>query len=423
MAGIGPTGVLAKGQLEFTLTNLSSQSNTFYTGSKQSDPYFDKLNGNYSLLRTEYGLNERLTLSASIGHYPFKTIYEFAEEEGAEQHTISSGGFGDLIFLPRYRVFNKQANGHTSELNLGLGFKLPLSQANDSNYVGTSKFLNTSQGTPFIDSFEIWQLSPPLVQTTTGSVDMMASIFYLHTLGRDFTFFASGFYIHRGWNSIGVKFGDFSSLGLFISKSLGWGFSASMQVRGEWVGQMKTIKGIDFLSEYNIDQSSTGSFCVNLSPMLNYSYKSLRFFTMADMPVYQNLNGNQLGLPRQLTLGVSYFLFPDKDDKVCETPIEFTQLTDTLGGGLRDTTFKVFGNCSMCKATIESTVSKMKGISSAVYSVETNMLTLHFDEEVVTVEKVKKKLAKVGYDTETHKASKAAYNSLHGCCKYEREGI
>ncbi len=37
------------------------------------------------------------------------------------------------------------------------------------------------------------------------------------------------------------------------------------------------------------------------------------------------------------------------------------------------------------------------------------------------VQKVHLAIAKVGHDTNMHKAKDEVYNELHGCCKYERE--
>jgi copper chaperone CopZ len=80
---------------------------------------------------------------------------------------------------------------------------------------------------------------------------------------------------------------------------------------------------------------------------------------------------------------------------------------------------KVSGNCVMCKARIEK-AAKVEGISKAEWSDETKMLTLVYDPAKVNSEDVQKKIAAVGHDTEKFKADDKAYNSLPGCCKYER---
>jgi len=87
-----------------------------------------------------------------------------------------------------------------------------------------------------------------------------------------------------------------------------------------------------------------------------------------------------------------------------------------------DTTeqFIVYGNCGMCKRTIESSLHEVEGITAGEWDVETHVMTVSFNEEVITLEDIKQKIANVGYDSETHRATEKVYNALHGCCQYER---
>ncbi len=83
-------------------------------------------------------------------------------------------------------------------------------------------------------------------------------------------------------------------------------------------------------------------------------------------------------------------------------------------------TFKVYGNCGMCKATIERALKKKDGIVSRDWNVETKMLTVTFYPSKITLEQIHKKVAAVGYDTELERAPDAVYEKLHPCCHYER---
>jgi copper chaperone CopZ len=83
-------------------------------------------------------------------------------------------------------------------------------------------------------------------------------------------------------------------------------------------------------------------------------------------------------------------------------------------------TFKVWGNCRMCKKTIEKSV-KIKGISSAVWNQGTKMITVTFNPQEITLAAIHKKIAGAGYDTELETAQDEVYNKLHGCCQYERK--
>ncbi len=80
----------------------------------------------------------------------------------------------------------------------------------------------------------------------------------------------------------------------------------------------------------------------------------------------------------------------------------------------------VNGNCEQCKKRIEKAAYKIKGVKSAVWSVETHQLDLILNEEKTSISAVKKAIAKVGHDTEEEKTTEEVYNNLHHCCKYER---
>lgn len=74
-------------------------------------------------------------------------------------------------------------------------------------------------------------------------------------------------------------------------------------------------------------------------------------------------------------------------------------------------TFKVWGNCGMCKRTIEK----------AEWNRETKIFTLVYNPAVTSNEKVQKAIAASGYDTENFTGDHNAYEKLPGCCHYERK--
>ncbi len=82
-------------------------------------------------------------------------------------------------------------------------------------------------------------------------------------------------------------------------------------------------------------------------------------------------------------------------------------------------TVKVYGNCGMCKSKIEKAANQ-KNISKAEWNEETAMATITYDETLTSKDAILKKIALVGYDSDSFKASDAAYNKLHGCCQYDR---
>lgn len=88
--------------------------------------------------------------------------------------------------------------------------------------------------------------------------------------------------------------------------------------------------------------------------------------------------------------------------------------------GSKTETFKVYGNCGMCEKRIEK-AAKIEGVTKADWSEETTMITVVFDPEKTSLEKIHKAIAAVGHDTDKEKASGDVYKKLPGCCKYERK--
>ncbi len=84
-------------------------------------------------------------------------------------------------------------------------------------------------------------------------------------------------------------------------------------------------------------------------------------------------------------------------------------------------TIKVWGNCGMCEKTIEKAANSVKGVVSADWNQETNLLILTFNATKTSSKDVQKAIAAAGYDTQDIKADDKAYNKLHACCQYERK--
>lgn len=82
---------------------------------------------------------------------------------------------------------------------------------------------------------------------------------------------------------------------------------------------------------------------------------------------------------------------------------------------------EVKGNCDMCKKRIEKAAFGVKGVKSATWHADDQMLHLIIDENKTSSKKVQESVAKAGHDTKEVKATTDNYDNLHGCCKYERE--
>ena len=82
--------------------------------------------------------------------------------------------------------------------------------------------------------------------------------------------------------------------------------------------------------------------------------------------------------------------------------------------------FKVWGNCGMCNKVITKAAMSVEGVISAKWSSETQKMSVKFYSDQTNLDEIQKKIASVGYDTETYKADDEVYEKLHYCCKYDR---
>ena len=83
-------------------------------------------------------------------------------------------------------------------------------------------------------------------------------------------------------------------------------------------------------------------------------------------------------------------------------------------------TIKVWGNCGMCKTTIEK-AAKKGGAKTADWNEDSKELKVTYAVSKTSSAKIQGAIAKSGYDTQDFTAVKSAYDNLHGCCKYDRK--
>ncbi len=84
------------------------------------------------------------------------------------------------------------------------------------------------------------------------------------------------------------------------------------------------------------------------------------------------------------------------------------------------TSFKVRGNCSMCKARIEKAATSLAGVGTAVWEAETQLIQLEYDPELIDLSDIHKAIAKAGHDTKKANAPDEVYDNLPPCCLYQR---
>ncbi len=290
IAGGVSQGVLPVKNLEFSISNQYIRSEKFYTGDRDTNVDY-LFNSNYLYYKVSYGITEALTLSLEGGYYVNKQL----DDIKANTYS-SSSGISDLIIFPRYQIYRKATDSVVTEITGGLGMKIPLGAYADSFVVYTD-----AQG---VNSYTT---SPPTVQATTGSNDFIFYGFFLRAYPQTkIKFFANALYVRKGWNPLGQNFGDYASFGISMSKSFRRKFGAAIQLKGEWIGMMETDPLVDMVAFYNVDVASTGGRKISIAPQINYTYKNLSLFALTEIPLYQYMNGTQLGAQYQVIFGVLY---------------------------------------------------------------------------------------------------------------------
>lgn len=94
--------------------------------------------------------------------------------------------------------------------------------------------------------------------------------------------------------------------------------------------------------------------------------------------------------------------------------------TSAHGKDTKHAMLGVKGACEMCKDRIEKAAKSVDGVVSAHYDLKGQKLHLDFDQRKTDLDKISKAIAKVGHDTDKHKADDATYNALPGCCHYRK---
>ena len=94
--------------------------------------------------------------------------------------------------------------------------------------------------------------------------------------------------------------------------------------------------------------------------------------------------------------------------------------TSNAQNSLTKETIKVWGNCGMCKKTIEKSAIKA-GAKTANWNEETKQLQVAYSSSKTSANKIQQAVAGAGYDTQDFTANNKAYDNLHACCQYERK--
>jgi copper chaperone CopZ len=83
-------------------------------------------------------------------------------------------------------------------------------------------------------------------------------------------------------------------------------------------------------------------------------------------------------------------------------------------------TVHIYGNCDMCKSTIEK-AGNLKKVAKVDWNKDTKMATITYDAKKTNQDEILKRIALSGYDGEKFLAPDDVYAKLPECCQYERK--
>lgn len=102
--------------------------------------------------------------------------------------------------------------------------------------------------------------------------------------------------------------------------------------------------------------------------------------------------------------------------------LSVTTFAQTGGVPLKNTkteTVKIYGNCDMCKATIEK-AGNLKKIALVSWNKDSKMATITYNAKKTNQDEILKRIALAGYDSDKFLAPDNAYAKLASCCQYKR---
>ena len=107
------------------------------------------------------------------------------------------------------------------------------------------------------------------------------------------------------------------------------------------------------------------------------------------------------------------------EPKTTKTELKVVDKT-VFNDGIAQSTFTVWGNCGMCKQTIEKSLKK-DGVQKADWNIDVKQMVVSYDTSKISLQTIQQAIADAGYDNVRVKGNDAAYAKLHECCQYERK--
>lgn len=281
--------ILEKGTTQIGINYDYNNLNTLNSGS-------DKLNDDSRLrithsvlLNLSYAITDKLSVEGLFTWVnQRRKITQFGNE-----NLDQTSGIGDGILLAKYNFSN--AIGKNSDLNIGIGAKLPLGSSTETNEQGITLNADLQPGSNAWDI--IYWSSASKSLNFRPSFNISSRITYRST-GTNNSYFGDSTYKFGNEFQAYLGFSDqFLLFKTFVSPSISFKYRNTVQ---------------DKIGGFNIE--NTGGNWVSIIPDFSINIKpNIVLSTRADLPIYSNVDGTQLTPTYRLTTGILFTIAPKKE--------------------------------------------------------------------------------------------------------------
>ena len=293
------------GEIMFGYRYMHMNMSDLYQGSSEISPA-DVFAQGFPTIHTEmemdmhmfdamYAPTERLTFMAML---PYKTESMVHLRSDNTRFTQSADGIGDLEVMGLYTILGDiRKGGHRLVLNMGLSFT-----------TGSINVRDHDAGDP--GRPEVLLEYP--MQFGSGTYDLMPGLTYLGDAARWSWGAQTIETVRFGRNYHGYRVGNQYRLSAWAAYGVTDWFAPSIRFEGNW---WEDIQG----SDPGLDMNHTpegrpdlrGGRRIDLLPGINFyvprgPLKGTRLMLEGGVPVYQDLDGPQLGTSWMLSVGASY---------------------------------------------------------------------------------------------------------------------
>lgn len=280
--------ILAKGTTQIGVSYDYNNLNTLNNGSEKLDDNARLRITHSILVNASYAFTDHFSVEGLLTWVnQRRKITQFGGV-----NLDQSSGIGDALLLAKYNFAD--VIGKNSDLNVGVGTKIPLGSSTEKSDEGITLNADLQPGSNAWDIIYFTSVSKSM--NFRPSLSISSRVIYRST-GTNNDYFGDSTY----------KFGnDFQAFVGFSDQFLIFKTIASPSISFKYRNaQQDKIGGFDLDNTGGNWVSVIPNFSININPNLVFS-------TKAELPIYSNVDGTQLTPTYRLTTGILYTIAPKK---------------------------------------------------------------------------------------------------------------